>query len=75
MSVQAIAAALVVGDCFSATVAAAIDAQTSAVFEVVQDCDRGDFSIGDAFASTDGSSAEGVRSRSRCDHIACWTLQ
>lgn len=61
MAVQAIAAALVVGDCFSATVATAIDAQTSAVFEVVQDCKLADFSFGDAVASTLGSSAEAVR--------------
>eukprot|EP00892_Ulva_mutabilis_P008882 jgi/Ulvmu1/6366/UM293_0001.1 len=58
----AIAEALLEGDCFSATVATAVLAETSAVFEVIENCDQADFSVGDAFASTDGSSAEGVRS-------------
>ena len=59
---QAIAEALLEGGCFSANVATAITAETSAVFEVIEGCERDDFSFGDAFGSTSGSTAEGVRS-------------
>ena len=70
---QAIAEALLEGDCFNATVATFITAETQAIFEVVENCDRDDFSIGDAFASTDGSTAEGVRSSalSQCHCNSC----
>ena len=59
--VQAIAQALLEGDCFSANVATLVIAETSAIFEVVENCDRADFSIGDAFGDTSGSTAAGVR--------------
>ena len=60
---QAIAQALLEGECFSTTVATTITAETGASFEVIEGCERGDFSSGDASGSTDGSTAEGVRSR------------
>ena len=59
---QAIAQALLEGNCFSTTVATTITAETGAEFEVIEGCERGDFSSGDASGSTDGSTAEGVRS-------------
>ena len=60
--VQAIAQALLEGNCFSTTVATSITAVTGADFEVIEGCERGDFAAGDASGSTDGSTAEGVRS-------------
>ena len=57
---QAIAQALLEGECFSTTVATTITAETGASFEVIEGCERGDFSSGDASGSTDGSTAEGV---------------
>ena len=62
MHLQAIAQALLEGNCFSTTVATTITAETGAEFEVIEGCERGDFSSGDASGSTDGSTAEGVRS-------------
>ena len=62
MHLQAIAQALLEGNCFSTTVATTITAETGADFEVIEGCERGDFSSGDASGSTDGSTAEGVRS-------------
>lgn len=57
--VQAIAEALLVGECWSTSVAAEVFAETTGDFGVIEGCERDDFSIGDAFASTGGSTAEG----------------
>ena len=56
---QAFAEVLVKGECFSATVATNILAQTSSRFTVIEGCERDDFAIGNGSGSTDGSSAEG----------------
>ena len=63
-TLQAIAQALLEGNCFSSSVATTITAETGIEFEVIEGCERGDFSYGDASGSTDGSTAEGVRSQS-----------
>ena len=57
------------GYCFSSKVATRIFAETSGTFGVIQGCDRDDFSFGDAFGSTDGSTAEGVRSSEHCTPV------
>ena len=59
---QAIAGALLGGECFSSDAAAAVAAATGGEFGVIEGCERDDFSFGDALGVTDGSSAEGVRS-------------
>ena len=58
---KAIAEALLQGNCYSTKVATRIVAETSGDFGVIEGCERSDFSFGDAFGSTDGSTAEGVR--------------
>ena len=69
--VQAIAEVFLAGDCFTAEVSTRIAAETSGSFEVIEGCERGDFSFGDASGSTDGSTAEGVRPPLRPCHTAC----
>ena len=59
---QAIAEALLEGDCYSSSVATRIVAETSGDFGVIEGCERDDFSSRDASGSTSGSTAEGVRS-------------
>ena len=59
---KAIAEALLEGNCYSTQVATRIVAETSGDFGVIEGCERDDFSFGDAFGSTSGSTAEGVRS-------------
>ena len=57
---QAVASELERGGCFSIAVATKVVAETGADFEVIEGCERGDFSFGDATGSTAGSTAEGV---------------
>ena len=70
---QAIAQALLEGDCFTTNVATAITAVTGAEFEVIEGCERGDFAAGDASGSTDGSTAEGVCSPSPMPQVLVFT--
>ena len=69
---QAIAEALLEGDCYSSSVATRIVAETSGDFGVIEGCERDDFSFGDASGSTSGSTAEGVRSP--CDPTSAHTV-
>lgn len=64
--VQAIAEVFLVGDCFSTEVGTKVIAETSGDFSVIEGCERGDISFGDASGSTDGSTAEGVRFPQSC---------
>ena len=71
---QAIAEALLEGNCFSSNVATRIVAETSGDFGVIEGCERDDFSFGDAVGATDGSTAEGVRSPAAQRACACHML-
>lgn len=61
--VQAVAQSFVDGNCYSAEVGTRIVAEADALFAIIEGCERDDFSVGDAFGTTDGSTAEGVRPR------------
>ena len=74
-AMQAIAQALLEGECFSTTVATTITAETGASFEVIEGCERYDASAGDASGSTDGSTAEGVRSSPLCPTFTSFAFQ
>lgn len=55
--VQAIAEALLAGECWNSSVAGDVFAETTGKFGVIEGCEVDDSSSGDAEASTEGSSA------------------
>lgn len=66
LCLQAVAEALVEGDCYSGRVRTRASAQTSGEFGSIEGCERSDFSIGAAFGNTGNSDADAVCSAPRC---------
>ena len=57
--VQAIAEALLAGECFSSKVATEVFAEVTGDFGVIEGCERDDLSRGDGNTDTSGSTSEG----------------
>ena len=61
-SVQSFARAMLDGECWTTDVATLTGINTEVTFRSIEGCEREDSSSGNAGASTDGSTAESVRS-------------
>ena len=70
-SVQSFARAMLDGECWTTDVATLTGINTEATFRSIEGCEREDSSSGNAAASTDGSTAESVRSSALCPSPPC----